>query len=228
MIMKNLYLLVLSVVLLQPGAGAQKPDTSYENTYYEQKVTLFRWLPKIKRSIVFLGDSITDIGEWSALWNDSKILNQGISSDNSFGVLARLDAATSLQPQKLFIMIGINDIARNMPDEVILSNYKKIVDLVKAASPQTKIYIQSILPTNGSFTQFARHQKKDAHIRAVNDGLKILAVNSGSTYVDLYSKFLDSNGQLSTAYTNDGLHLTGTGYLLWKKILIDEGYMMKQ
>ena len=200
-------------------------DTAYRSTYYEQKVTLFRLLPDTKGEIIFLGNSITDIGEWAELWNNINVKNRGISGDNTFGVLARLDEVASSKPAKIFILIGINDIAKGTPDSVIVSNYKKIIRRIQTSSPQTIIYVQSILPTNNEFTEFVRHQNKDEHIQAVNNKLKQLCVQNRLVYVDLYSSFLESPGKISKSYTNDGLHLTGEGFMLWKKVLKDKGYL---
>jgi lysophospholipase L1-like esterase len=204
---------------------SQAIDTTYQTTYYQQKVTLFRLLPDTKGEIIFLGNSITDIGEWAEIWKDIRVKNRGISSDNTFGVLARLDEVISSKPKKLFIMIGINDIAKSTPDNVIIDNHRKILDRVKAASPKTQVYVQSILPTNNEFKEFARHQNKDEHIRAVNKALQQLSLEKGYTYVDLHTAFLDGNGKLDKQYTNDGVHINGYGYMLWKKLLTDKGYM---
>lgn len=206
--------------------NSQSPvDTSYRTTYYEQKVTMFRLQPDSRGEIVFLGDSITDIAEWGELWNNPKVRNRGISSDNTFGVLARLDEVLSSKPEKIFIMIGINDIARNTPDEVITANHRRILERIRTASPRTRIYVESLLPTNNSFTEFQRHQNKDEHIRRVNTALQTLAAESGAIYVDLYHAFTDTEGKLDQRYTNDGLHINGYGYQKWKEILAQKGYM---
>jgi lysophospholipase L1-like esterase len=34
----------------------------------------------------------------------------------------------------------------------------------------------------------------------------------------------DKNGALNKLYTNDGLHLTGEGYMVWKNELINKRY----
>jgi lysophospholipase L1-like esterase len=223
--MSRIYCLVIALLCVV-DASAQKPiDTSYKTTYYEQKVTMYGLLPHPKRSIVFLGDSITDIAEWSEIWQNNKVKNRGISSDNTFGVLARLDDVIAFVPEKIFIMIGINDIARDTPDSMIIGNHEKICRRLKAALPKTKIFIESLLPTNNNFSEFHRHQNKMEHIRFVNDALKQLCKKYDLTYVDLYSQFLDSSGKLSKQYTNDGLHINGYGYALWKKILLKKGYM---
>jgi lysophospholipase L1-like esterase len=200
---------------------AQVIDTSYKTTYYEQKVTLFRLLPNTKGEIVFLGNSITDIGEWAEIWQNKKVRNRGVSGDNTFGVLARLDEITSAKPAKVFIMIGINDIAKETPDSVIIANYKKIISRIKSESPKTKIIVQSILPTNNDFTEFKRHQNKTEHIIFINTTLENYCKEIGLIYVDLYTAFLDTNKKLDKKYTNDGLHINGYGYMKWKEILVE-------
>jgi lysophospholipase L1-like esterase len=217
-----LFLLVFSGInsFAQPAI-----DSSYRTTYYEQKVSQFRLLPDTEGEIIFLGNSITDIGEWAELWQNKNVKNRGISSDNTFGVLARLDEVLSSKPKKIFLLIGINDIAKGTPDSLIIANHKKIYERIKAASPKTKIYVQSILPTNADFTEFKRHQDKDEHIRFINESLKKICSEAGLIYVDLYSGFINAEGKLDKRYTNDGLHLTGAGFLLWKNLLLEKGYM---
>jgi lysophospholipase L1-like esterase len=222
--MKQL-LIGISSILLSVTALAQTYDSSYRSTYYEQKATLHQLLPDTKGEIIFLGNSITDIGEWAEIWQNSKVKNRGISGDITFGVLARLDEILSSRPAKLFIMIGVNDIARNIPEAVILANYRRIIDRVQAASPKTQLIMQSVLPTNDEFKPFKNHYGKDDRIRAVNNGLQALCADTGVIFVNLYPRFLDASGKLDKQYTNDGLHLTGAGYMLWKKILIEQKLM---
>ena len=215
---KTLFLSIFfcSTILL---AKAQQIDTSYQSTYYGQKVSLFRLLPDTKGEIIFLGNSITDIGEWAEIWQNPKVKNRGISGDNTFGVLARLDEVIASKPEKVFLMIGINDIARNTPDSVIVGNIIKIIETIQAASPKTKLIVQSILPTNDAFTEFKRHQHKDAHIRVVNTALRNYSQQHQLIFVDLYPLFLDASGKLDERYTNDGLHINGAGYMLWRDTL---------
>jgi lysophospholipase L1-like esterase len=222
--MKQL-LIGISSILLSVTALAQTYDSSYRSTYYEQKVTLHQLLPNTKGEIIFLGNSITDIGEWSEIWQNSKVKNRGISGDITFGVLARLDEILSSRPAKLFIMIGVNDIARNIPEAVILKNYRRMIDSVQIKSPKTQLIMQSVLPTNDEFKPFKNHYGKDDRIRAVNSGLQALCADTGVIFVNLYPRFLDASGKLDKQYTNDGLHLTGAGYMLWKKILIEQKLM---
>ena len=200
-------------------------DTTYVTTYYQQKVTLFNLLPHTKKDIIFLGDSITDIGEWGEIWGSKAVKNRGISSDNTFGVLARLHEVTKAKPAKVFIMIGVNDIGKNTPDSIIISNYKKIINNIQTSSPATKIIVQSILPTNNNFTAFKNHQNKTQHILSVNMALQQYCTENNIVYVDLYNGFIDSENKLDKKYTNDGLHVNGYGFMKWKEILVGRNLM---
>jgi lysophospholipase L1-like esterase len=175
--------------------------------------------------VIFLGDSITDIAEWADLLKDPMVKNRGISGDITAGVLARLDEVTKRKPSKIFIMIGINDIAGGIADSVIIANYKEIIDRIQKTTPRTKIYIESILPTNNAFTEFVRHQNKSEHILWVNEQLQQLAKNKKATYIDLYRLMVNNEGKLDARFTNDGLHLKGEGYRVWIQELKQKKYL---
>lgn len=224
MMKKAIYVLAAFMVLFAWNLKAQV-DSSFRTTYYEQKVSQYRiFKPVGKKCIMFVGDSITDIGEWNELLNTDIILNRGISSDNTFGVLHRLDDIAIRKPLKVFIMVGINDISNNVPDSIVIRNYRRIIDRIARNSPGSRIYVQSILPTNNEFTEFQRHQNKDKHIRKINEALKKDAERGLFTFIDLYPLFLNPEGKLDRLYTNDGLHLNAEGYNLWCRFLRDKGY----
>ena len=220
---------LLILAFLLSNTFLLKAQSSYDSSfcfyYYDQKLSMFEQMPTPKNCIIWLGDSITDGGEWSELFPNYNTMNRGISADNTFGVLYRLHEVIRRKPGKVFILIGINDISKNIPDEVILHNYKKIIDSIQQQSPSTKIYIQSILPTNNNYKDFKNHQNKTEHILFVNTELKKLCADKKITYVNLYDAFLDKEGKLNPEYTNDGLHLTGEGYLKWKEVLLNNKFL---
>ena len=225
--MQKINCTIVGILFLHLVISAQTTtyDSSYKTTYYEQKVSLFKLLPNTKNEIIFLGNSITDVAEWAEVWQNKHVKNRGISSDNTFGVLARLDEVLTSKPAKIFIMIAINDIARNTPDSIILRNYQKIIAKIKSESPTTKLFVQSLLPTNNQFTQFKNHQNKTEHVLFINSSLENICATKDVVFVNLYPYFLNENKQLDALYTNDGLHLNGAGYMLWKKILIEKKLM---
>ena len=220
--LKRGFLLVLIAFAFTVSVNAQANyDSSFHFYYYDQKLTMFELMPKQKNAIIWVGDSITDMGEWNELFSKYKTVNRGVSSDITFAVLNRMYEIVRHKPKKVFVMIGINDISRNIPDEVIVNNYRRIIDSLQLQTPITKIYMQSVLPTNNTFTLFKNHQDKNEHILFVNNELKKICVEKKVTYINLYDAFLISEGKMNPKYTNDGLHLTGEGFLKWKEVLVE-------
>ncbi|WP_205728712.1 family 20 glycosylhydrolase [Flavobacterium sp. GT3P67] len=194
------------------------PDSLF-STYYHQRASHFRTLPITKDDIVFLGNSISDGAEWSELFADNRVKNRGISGDISAGVLNRIDEIITRKPAKVFLLIGVNDLSRSTATDSIFKNITKIASYLKQESPSTKLYVQSILPVNDVYKKFGSHTSKGEQIRQLNANLKKNAVAYHYTYIDLHTSFCDANGKLIKEFTNDGLHLKGDGYLLWKHLV---------
>jgi lysophospholipase L1-like esterase len=193
--------------------------------YYQPQLGKFEKEPVVTGRIIFLGNSITYLGDWKKLLNDSTVINRGIGGDITYGVLKRLGEVTKRQPSKLFILIGINDIGKDIPDAVIADNIRKIILRVQAESPSTKIYVQSILPLNPDVPNFPQHYDKQEHVLNTNILIRQVAENTHVTYVNIHDLFTDSQGKLEAKYTMDGLHLKpiGEGYLRWVEYLRKQG-----
>ena len=189
-------------------------------TYYDQRKSLFEILPDTKNEIIFLGNSITDGSEWSELLGNQRAKNRGISGDTSEGVLFRLYQVTRVQPAKVFLLIGINDLSKNISPDTVYVNICKIVSTIRTKSPKTKVYVQSILPVNNTFKTFANHTSRTPQVKELNERLRTICPRLGATYVDLFSELKNPNDDLlNPMYTNDGLHLLGEGYKAWAKAI---------
>ncbi len=209
-------LLVLSLLFCANSFAQQDKYT----TYYYQRATLFEKLPITSTDIVFLGNSLTDGCEWAELFGNPHIKNRGISGDEVMGIYDRIDPILKGKPAKIFLLTGVNDVSHDLTADSILVMYRKLVNKIKSDSPKTKLYIQSILPVNDEFTRFPKVHNKTQVILDINKGLKQLAKKNGYTYIDLYTHFIAPGTQsFDKKYTNDGLHLLGPGYLVWKEVL---------
>ena len=212
--------LSLLVILTFNSSVAQtaKWDSTYRPGKYKELTKKFETEQKAKKEYVFLGNSITAGTDWGKLLNLPNARNRGISGDITFGVLDRLDEVIAGKPAKVFILIGINDVSRNIPDSLILRNYKRIISRIRAGSKRSKIYFYTLLPVNSSFGKFKNHYGKDEHILWLNDQIRQLAAKN-VTIIDLYPHFLDENKRLKANLTKDGLHLNARGYELWTELL---------
>jgi lysophospholipase L1-like esterase len=216
--------LILNVILLAGGAYVayskgifKKSNTAakYPMNYYIQK-SEYDYQKISNKDIEFFGDSLTDYGQWSELFGDSKIVNRGISGDDTERLLNRIDEIGN--PSKLFIMAGTNDLVEGKSLDSTVSNYDKIIATISKDSPDTKIYIQSVLPFNS--TEYKKNYPSYKYVNSkdillLNDKLKGLAQKYNATFIDLYHSFAN-NDSMDIKYTVDGVHLTGEGYNLWK------------
>lgn len=194
------------------------PDSLF-STYYHQRATHFKQLPATKGGVIFLGNSITDGGEWAELFPGISVLNRGISGDYSTGVLNRLAEVYDRKPDKVFLLIGVNDLTRNIRVDSIFKNISWIAALIHQHSPKTVLYVQSIFPVNEKLGKFSGHTSKRKQIFELNHLLRSHAAESNYIFLDVFSALADSSLRLNEAYTNDGLHLTGAGYQKWKETI---------
>lgn len=190
------------------------------STFYYQRATLFEVLPTSKSDIIFLGNSITNGGEWAELLGNPHAKNRGISGDTTQGVLDRLSTITKGKPSKIFLLIGTNDLSRGKSVDEVAKNVAKIVERVKRESPKTKLYVQSVFPVNPTFNKFLGHMNRQKDIAALNAKIKAVAARHGVTYIDVYKSLVTpSTDVMNPEYTNDGLHLLGKGYQKWVEVL---------
>lgn len=196
-------------------------DSTYQNSHYSNRLEFFTQMPNQKKEIVFLGNSITEAGKWQELIQKKAVINRGISGDVTYGVLARIDEVLASKPVKIFLLIGINDMKRGFPQEVILANFRRIIAAVKTQSPKTKLYIQSILPVHEKMLPASYAQINNEKINQLNHQLEILSKEQNLTYINLHPVFKDGNGSLKKELTNDGLHLLQASYILWAQYLKD-------
>lgn len=231
--MKNLKLFLFVCLLLPVFVFSQVTNerlfdtTGFIPDHYVKREAMIEKEPVVTGRIVFLGNSITEMGKWKDLLNDTTVLNRGISGDITFGVLDRLNDVIRRKPSKVFILIGINDIGKDIPDAVIADNIRKIVMRLQQGTPSTKIYVESIMPVNPDIPNFPQHYNKQAHILATNKLIKKVTEELHVPYVNIHGIFTDKQGRLDAKYTFEGLHLAPNrgGYQKWIAYLKKLGYL---
>lgn len=200
------------IALLLFAVTAVLADGPFRNHRYDS----FKVLSVTGDNIVFIGNSITDMHCWPEAFKTSTgeylpIVNRGNSGTYSTEQSDNLESYINGKPKKVFMMIGTNDIATsgglNFSPEQVLAYVKSIVKRIHARSPQTKIYLYSILKNNTSNRVEATWLKANELTKAYADATE------GVTYIDLYDKLASvANGG---AWSYDNLHLTAGAYQAW-------------
>lgn len=160
--------------------------------------------------IVFIGDSLTEDGDWQAALPGHHVLNFGVGGNTTEDVIERLDEVVAANPTTVVVEIGTNDFAWRLPVEQVVENIEAILVRLREKLPSTKLVMQSILP----------RQPEYAHIVVgVNEQIARFTPTVSGLYVDLWPTLADANGGLKAEFTTDGLHLTDGGYAAWYEAL---------
>jgi lysophospholipase L1-like esterase len=195
--------LVFNVILI-----VNKPIIKYEND----------------ENIIFFGDSITHGYDLDRFYPNNNVINKGIGGNRTGDLLDRVRKDVyEHNPSKVFLLIGINDLCGELDQEDIVFNIQSLINEIKQNRSKTEIYVESVYPVNPKIikdkdVKFALplNNKK---VMNLNKAIKEVCEEEKVTYIDLYDKLLDKEGNLKNLYTNDGLHLNNLGYLKVTSVL---------
>ncbi|MGK7891360.1 MAG: SGNH/GDSL hydrolase family protein [Leptolyngbyaceae cyanobacterium] len=172
---------------------------------------------------ILLGDSISLWFPYELLPPGVTWLNQGISGEGSAGLLRRLDLIADTEPRVMYLMIGINDLIREVSDDTVLANHRIIIQELKQMHPDVPIVVQTILPHAGDRSTWEGKAQllavPNERIQQLNQQLAEMAEEEDVSYLDLQPLFSDAVGNLRLDLTTDGLHLSDNGYRVWASAL---------
>ena len=169
---------------------------------------------------LFLGDSITDFYDLDKYYEGLPVVNSGISGNTTKDILNDMkNRVYNYNPSKVFLLIGINDLGNQKSANEIVSNIKEIITNIKTNKPDADIYIESIFPINKKIKKGLIKVKDNDNVIEVNRMLKKYCNEKGYTYINIYNKLLDEDGNFSEEFTDDGLHPNEKGYEIITKVL---------
>ncbi len=131
------------------------------------------------------------------------------------------DTIANIGAKKVFIMLGMNDIAVYGIDGS-LDNYEELVEDILAKSPDAVIYAQACTPMA---IGCERSVLNNANIVKYNNALKERCAENGWRYMDIYSVVVDADGFLKADFCSDpddmGIHFTDAGCKAWVDYLMN-------
>lgn len=160
-------------------------------------------------SVVLLGDSLTEEGDWETLLPGRPVSNQGYSGYTSAQLLPVAEDIAAKRPRLVLILAGTNDIRDGHPPSWTEANLIEILDRLHADGSSTTVLLQTLLPRADA----------PAEVVATNERVVAVARSRGVPLVDLHPVFDDGAGGLRPADTRDDLHLSEAGYQRWVEVL---------
>lgn len=174
----------------------------------------------------FVGDSLTQGLQLYDILDTNVIANKGINLQTIYNedkirvaegytsVFAELER---IQPSKIYVQLGMNDIAwRGEGDFIRL--YGDLIDNLQAAHPNAVLYIQSIFPVTGWYALEDNGINNEKVLR-YNNLLMDLVAEKGCHYLDVHSALIDQSGELPNEASPDGIHLNAPYYKTWFEYL---------
>ncbi|BCR05274.1 hypothetical protein DESUT3_23430 [Desulfuromonas versatilis] len=205
-----------AVVSIRPMLWRPIPGSQL---YSADRISQFSVLGEVKPGgIVLLGDSHIDRGEWSELLEVCNVYNRGIGGNTVGGVLDRLSEAIYGKPAVAILMVGFNDLAKGLDPTSIADNYEALVTDIPKVAKDSLIVINAVFPVNSSIYRGDVNNQK---IALLNSKLKELAARHSAIFLNITPQLVDEDGNLSANYTNDGIHLNGSGYIQWAHAIKD-------
>ncbi len=187
------------------AAGAMSDTAPQTRALYRHRVDLFGRLAS-GSTVVMLGDSITQGGEWSELIGP-QAANRGVGGDTSAGLLARLDASLPASARTVVVMIGTNDLkADDWTPQASAANVSALLDRLKGR----RVILQSVLHTADA--------QANRKIDDLNSAYRTLCETARCEWLDL-NPVVAPGGVLSREDSLDGRHLNGAAYLRWAALL---------
>lgn len=205
---------ILMLILLMSVCFCSKISARYP--YWQQRQSMFELLPVDSTDIIFLGNSLTDGGKWSEMFNMPNVKNRGIVSDVIAGVAERTKCITSDKPAKIFLLIGVNDVSHHLTADSIATAVENLVKQLQEETPETEIYLQSYLPINNDFGMYRTLLNESETILKCNILLEQVAKRNGVTWINIFPYLMDRDCKLRPELTADGLHLLEGGYKIWR------------
>jgi lysophospholipase L1-like esterase len=163
--------------------------------------------------VLFVGSS--SIRLWDSL--DKDFASQPVLIKRGFGGSRLSDCSDHLarlvlpyRPSVIVVYAGDNDLAEGATPDEVLASFRRFVDGVRAALPETSIAYLSIKPSPLRAALLPQVKAANDLIRAYSAGLRDTA------YIDIHSRMLGPDGRpRPELFGADMLHLNAAGYALW-------------
>ncbi len=209
---KQLFLLLIFVGLIQLTAFSQTVPFEQEVRNISARIDSLGWE---SGSTIFTGSST--IRMWKTLqasFPNEPILNTGFGGSKASDLETHLfPLVIRLEPSRVFIYEGDNDVWADVPVAKIMTSLDNIVNRLQLIDPKTAIYLIGAKPSPSRWEKKSNYsifnQKLEEYARA----------KEGVEFIDTWEALTDAEGNpRPELFLEDQLHLNDKGYVIWTEI----------
>lgn len=201
--------------LIHPLHKPYKEIIDRRGDYWLGKVDKFYLEKVVDNAFIFVGDSITEGYYLQGYLANVPTINRGISMDTANGVLERCSLLNlETNPQAVLLMIGTNNLLYDLYLDSYFQDVEEILLYIKQKAPNTKIYLQSILP-------LGKDKAAAPKVKEYNKKLQTIAKKLEIEFLDVYS-LMAQDDCMPKSLSEDGIHPNGTSYQIWADLLLEQ------
>ena len=147
------------------------------------------------------------------------VYNRGVGGWRTEDMLLCLDEMVlDLQPRRVFINIGTNDLSdRNVTIADLIGRYRQILTTILAEVPGVEIILMAYYPINYDAAadegmRATLRIRTNERIAQANQAVAALAEELHLRFIDVNAPLKDDQGRLKAEYTIEGMHIHEAGY----------------
>ncbi len=163
---------------------------------------------KTIQTLLMLGDSLVEWGDWQELLPNIQVINRGVAGEHVEELAARLAAEieTIPEPDHILIMAGTNNLL--MGSHFFPAIFRSMLPRLSSLYPDSSITLNSIMPMSlpGLTTK----------ITETNKELQSVADQTNCLFLDMVPPFTKLCLPITRpCFLTDGVHLSTLGYQVW-------------
>ncbi|XOF34397.1 MAG: GDSL-type esterase/lipase family protein [Candidatus Electrothrix sp. YB6] len=162
-----------------------------------------------KKSLLMIGDSLVEWGDWETLLPDMQVINCGIAGEHTEELSARLacELEAVQEPDYILLMSGTNNLL--MGSLYFSSIFAGMLPRLVNLCPDSTVTVNSIMPMRGSGLP-------EVSIAAANRKLRKVTEQNSCSFLDMTEPFTEQCLPVTKpCFLNDGVHLSTRGYQVW-------------
>lgn len=175
---------------------------------------------------VFIGDSRTDgFLLYSGIGCGTNLTSNGLSifkldEKKALTIDGKeytlLEALALAQYKKVYLSLGVNELG-TYNDDGFYQSYLDAIDAIRNCQPNAVIYIEGLIPLNEDVIREVGGPSylTNEHLKVYNDLMRKAAQEKQVVFLDLYSAFVQPDGQIPADASRDGVHLRKDACIQW-------------
>jgi lysophospholipase L1-like esterase len=196
-------------------AAARADDTNrWESAIRKFEESDRRQFPP-KRGILFVGSSSIVGWDLAKHFQELPVINRGFGGSQIADSIHFAERITvPYQPRTIVFYAGDNDVAAGKTPQQVLADYRRFVEIVHGALPETRIVFIAIKPSLRRWKLVEQMRQANRLIREVT------TKDPRLVFVDVDPPMIGQDGRpRAELFRDDGLHLNAAGYRLWSALV---------